>query len=127
MVATLDTIVVGALVLYVFDDGNVDIWKVLTIAAIEFPLKYIVYYLHERVWENFRVEGETHNKRTLKKSISWRIVATTMTFLIALVVLKESNEAGTAALVLAIIEFFSKFALYYVCLLYTSPSPRDRG
>lgn len=114
MVATLDTIVVGALVLYVFDDGNVDIWKVLTIAAIEFPLKYIVYYLHERVWENFRVEGETHNKRTLKKSISWRIVATTMTFLIALVVLKESNEAGTAALVLAIIEFFSKFALYYV-------------
>jgi len=113
-VATLDTIAVGALVLYIFDDGNVDIWKVLTIAAWEFPLKYIIYYFHERAWEHFRVEGETDNKRTLKKSISWRIVATTMTFIIAAVVLKESEEAGKAALVLAIIEFFSKFALYYV-------------
>jgi len=77
-VATVDTIVAGALVLYFFNQGEVELWKVFTIAAVEFPLKYLIYYLHERAWEYFRVDGESHNKRTLKKSISWRIVATTL-------------------------------------------------
>ena len=120
-VATLDTIVVGALVLYLFNHGDVELWKVFTIAAAEFPLKYLVYYLHERVWENYRNEEETDNKRTLKKSISWRIVATTMTFIIAAVVLRDVGDsgdgghgAGSLALGIAVFEFFSKFALYYV-------------
>lgn len=123
-VATLDTIVVGALVLYLFNDGDVQFWKVFTIAAVEFPLKYLIYYLHERVWERFRVDGETDNRRTLKKSISWRIVATSMTFVIALVTLfvlqdggdsgGEGHGSGSLALGIAVFEFFSKFLLYYV-------------
>ena len=120
-VATLDTIAVGALVLYFFNHGDVELWKVFTIAAAEFPLKYIVYYLHERAWERFRVDGETDNKRTLKKSISWRVVATTMTFIIAAIVLRnvngsdgEGHSSGSLAFGIAVFEFFSKFLLYYV-------------
>lgn len=127
-VATFDTIVVGTLVLYFFNHGDVAIWKVLTIAAAEFPLKYLVYYFHERAWEHYRVAGETDKKRTLKKSISWRVVATTMTFVIAAVVLRDGGahaggtQAGGAAssgfaslaFGIAVFEFFSKFILYYV-------------
>lgn len=125
VVATLDTILVGSVVLYFLNDGNIDIWKVLAIAATEFPLKYIIYYGHERAWEYYRVDGETDRKRTLKKSISWRIVATTMTFVIAAVVLGGGTSAdgesahgsggvAGAAFAIAVAEFFSKFALYYV-------------
>ncbi len=126
IVATLDTILVGAVVLYFFNDGHVDIWKVLTIAAAEFPLKYLLYYVHERGWEYVRVDGETARSRTLKKSISWRIFATAMTFLIAAVVLNGGSESADSghgiaadgvagvAFAIAIVEFFSKFALYYV-------------
>ena len=119
LVATCDTILVGALVMYFFNHGDVEIWKVLTIAAAEFPLKYLVYYAHERAWEHYRVDGETDAKRTLKKSISWRIVATAMTFVIAALVLRDgganaSSSFAGLAFGIAVFEFFSKFILYYV-------------
>ena len=123
MVATLDTIFVGTLVLYFLNHGDVELWKVLTIAAAEFPLKYLVYYLHERAWEHFRVDGETDKRRTLKKSISWRIVATAMTCVIAAIVLRDTGERAGAnatspvaglAFGIAVFEFFSKFILYYI-------------
>jgi len=108
-VATTDTIVVVALVTLWFN-GKMSIDHAIKIGVYEFLLKYVVYYLHERIWENIRSGDGLEKARTLKKAISWRLVATTMTFLIAGTVL---GGMGTLALAIAIVEFFSKFILYY--------------
>jgi len=110
VVATTDTIVVVAIVTS-FTSGGMNIAHALAIGGIEFFLKYAIYYLHERVWEGLRKGDGLDKSRTLKKAISWRIVATTMTFIIAGLVLKS---LGGVALAIAIIEFFTKFALYYL-------------
>ena len=87
-----------------------NIGHALKIGAAEFLIKFIVYYIHERVWEQLRKGDGLDQSRTLKKAISWRVVATSMTFVIAGVVLKSM---GGVALAIAIVEFFSKFVLYY--------------
>lgn len=109
VVATTDTIVVVALVTLL--NGEMSIEHAVKIGAYEFLLKYFVYYAHERVWENIRSGDGLEKSRTLKKAISWRIVATSMTFMIAGAVL---GGMGALALTIAGIEFFSKFVLYYV-------------
>lgn len=110
VVATADTIVVVAIVTSFTAEG-MSLSHAIAIGGIEFFIKYAVYYGHERVWEGLRKGDGLDKSRTLKKAISWRIVATTMTFIIAGVVL---NSLGGVALAIAIIEFFSKFALYYL-------------
>ena len=107
-VATTDTILVVALVTWL--NGELSIEHAVKIGAYEFLLKYIVYYLHERIWENIRSGDGLEKSRTFKKAISWRIVATTMTFVIAGTVL---GGMGTLALIIAAVEFFTKFILYY--------------
>jgi uncharacterized membrane protein len=109
IVATTDTIIVVALVTWL--NGKLSIEHAVQIGAYEFLLKYTVYYLHERVWENVRSGDGLEKSRTLKKAISWRIVATAMTFVLASAVL--GGMTGVA-LTIAIVEFFTKFALYYV-------------
>ena len=116
-VATTDTIVVVALVTWYH--GNMSIDHAIKIGLYEFFIKYVVYYLHERIWERLRSGEGLEKSRTLKKAISWRIVATAMTFAIAAIVLKgpggEEGQDSVAgiALAIAIVEFFSKFILYY--------------
>ena len=113
-VATVDTILVALLAIWLlksefdFSHALADATK---IGLYEFFIKLAVYYVHERVWERFRHSAGSDNARTLKKSISWRIIATSMTFLIAGVILESFDQV---ALTIAVIEFFSKFILYYV-------------
>jgi len=109
IVATLDSIVVVLLVTWLWD-GKPSIEYALKFAGWEFLLKYIVYYFHERIWEQFRSGSGLDSSRTFKKSISWRIVATTMTCLIASAYFGTTLTTG----IIATVEFFSKFALYYV-------------
>jgi uncharacterized membrane protein len=115
IVATVDTVLVFALVSFYFL-GELKLELAFTAAIIEFPVKYLVYYFHERVWENFRGGDGLDQSRTFKKSISWRIVATLMTFGLAAFVFKaqESTQVSAMAATIGIVEFFSKFALYYV-------------
>ncbi len=110
VVATTDTVIVVGLVTW-FATGTPKIQQALEIGLYEFFIKYLVYYLHERVWESLRSGDGLEKSRTLKKAISWRIVATSMTFIIAGVVL---NSIGGIALAIASVEFFSKFVLYYI-------------
>lgn len=109
-VATTDTVLVVALVTWMFTGAPA--WApAFAVAGWEFFLKYIVYYIHERVWEKYRTGTGLEQGRTLKKSISWRIIATVMTLMLAGALV----EGGTSvAIAIAIVEFFSKFALYYV-------------
>jgi len=109
IVATADTVVVVLLVTWLLT-GTPSLDDAIKIGLTEFLIKFLVYYAHERVWESFRAGDGLDNLRTLKKAVSWRIVATSMTFVIASVVL-ESFDA--VALAIAGVEFVSKFLLYY--------------
>lgn len=109
-VATVDTIVVVGLVT-LFLDGKADWTAALKVAGWEFVLKYIVYYFHERLWEKYRTGTGLEKARTLKKSISWRIIATVMTLMLAGALVKGGGKVWVT---IAIVEFFSKFALYYL-------------
>jgi|GEM_PF-312343 len=110
IVATCDTVLVVALVTWLLD-GKANIGDAVKIGVSEFILKFLVYYGHERVWEHFRTSDGLQKSRTLKKSISWRIIATTLTFILAGTIL---DDFGTTAIIITAVEFFSKFALYYI-------------
>ncbi len=109
IVATTDTVVVALAITCLF--GNCSLENALKIGGIEFVLKFAVYYVHERIWQKYHAGKEVSKKRTLYKTLSWRIVATTMTFLISGAILESFTEI---ALFIALTELFTKFALYYL-------------
>jgi len=109
IVATIDTILVVLLVTCLM--GNCSLEFAFSIAFIEFFLKLIVYYIHERIWQNIKILKRGSSKHTLFKSISWRVIATSMTFLISGTVL---DAFGQIAIYIAITELFTKFIFYYI-------------
>jgi len=109
IVATSDTILVVLLVTCLV--GECSIESAIKIGSIEFLIKFFVYYLHERIWQRLLINKNITQKTTLKKTISWRVIATTMTFLISGSILNAFDEI---ALYIALTELFTKFALYYL-------------
>ena len=109
LVATADTILV---VLFVTCfTGNCSLESAIKIGFLEFFIKFLVYYVYERIWQLSLKDGVVTKKETLYKSIIWRLVATTMTFIISGAILEAFNEI---ALYIALTELFTKFVLYYV-------------
>ena len=108
VVATTDTILIVLLITCL--TGNCSIDDAIKIGVAEFLIKFIVYYIHERIWQNLLKNVEVTSRKTLYKTISWRAIATTMTFIISGTVLNAFDEI---ALYIALIELFTKFALYY--------------
>ena len=106
-IATTDTVLVALLITCLF--GQCSLENALKIGASEFLLKLVAYYIHERIWQKYR-NADVSKKQTLYKSISWRILATTMTFVISGAILESFNEV---ALFIALTELITKFALYY--------------
>ena len=109
IVATTDTILVVLLITCL--NGTCSIDSAIKIGAIEFIIKFLVYYIHERVWQNIRLNKSVSQRQTLHKTISWRIIATTMTFIISGSILESFDQI---ALYIALTELFTKFALYYL-------------
>ena len=107
-IATTDTILVALMITCLF--GKCSIEDAIKIGAVEFLLKLLVYYMHERIWQRYRTGGSVTKLNTIYKSISWRLVATTMTFLISGAILESFDEI---ALFIALTELFTKFVLYY--------------
>ncbi len=105
----------GTLILIVFlVEGNIA--TALGIGSIEFILKLLIYYGHERVWNVYLKGQEQTPKISLFKTISWRFIASATTFVIAFLVLtsgEDSTGASKAATVVAI-EFVAKFIIYYL-------------
>jgi len=108
IVATTDTILVVWFITCFFSDCSLEI--ALKIGASEFLVKLAIYYFHERVWLNVLKKQATSTKEILYKTISWRVVATTATFIISGIILDAFDEV---ALYIALMELFTKFALYY--------------
>jgi len=91
--------------------GKCSIEDAIAIGASEFLIKLAIFYFHERIWLYYLGKQATTNKEIIRKSISWRIIATTTTFIISGIVLNGFDEV---ALYIAITELFTKFILYYV-------------
>jgi len=109
IVATIDTILVVLAVTCLMGECSLEF--AFSIAFIEFFLKLAVYYVHERVWQNVLNKLKGTQKRTLYKSISWRVIATSMTFVISGTIL---DAFGEIAMYIAITELFTKFVFYYI-------------
>ena len=109
VVATTDTILVVLLITCLTGECSID--NALKIGFIEFFIKLAVYYFHERIWLKILGKQANTNKEIIYKSISWRIVATSATFVISGIVLNSFNEI---ALYIALTELLTKFVLYYV-------------
>ncbi len=109
IVATIDTILVVLVVTCFYE--NCSLANALKIGASEFILKLVVYYFHERIWLSILNKQATTNMEIIYKTISWRVVATTTTFIISGIILESFNEI---VLFIALTELFTKFALYYL-------------
>jgi len=108
IIATLDTVAVVLLITCLFDQCSLE--DALKIGASEFLLKLAIYYFHERIWLLALKKQADTNKEILFKSISWRVIATTTTFIISGIILNSFNEI---ALYIALTELVTKFVLYY--------------
>lgn len=108
IVATGDTILVVLIVTCFFDNCSID--SAIKIGVYEFMIKYVAYYIHERLWQPALLNGLLSQRKTIYKTITWRLIATTMTFIISGTILNAFDEI---ALTIAITELFTKFALYY--------------
>lgn len=108
VIATTDTILIVLLITCLA--GKCSIEDALKIGFLEFFIKFALYYVHERIWQKFHLGKNVTKGRTLSKSVSWRIVATTTTFIISGSVLEAFNELP---LYVALSELFTKFILFY--------------
>ena len=109
IIAISDTILTVLLITCVF--GDCSFGNALAIGFLEFLIKFIAYFIHERIWLSIQFEKRFGITRTLYKTLSWRVIATVVTFIVAGEIL---NTQDNAALYIAGIETFSKSLLYYM-------------
>ncbi len=105
-VGTIDTILLSWLI-----SGNP--YTGLQIGLSEVVTKMIFYYLHERLWFKVKVgvkkNGHDSRKRHIAKTVSWRIVGTTDTMLLAWLI----TGNPLTGLKIGAAEVVTKMVLYY--------------
>ena len=109
IIAISDTILTVLLITCVF--GDCSLKNALTIGFLEFLIKLVAYFVHERIWLSIQFEKRFGVTRTIYKTLSWRVLATVITFIIAGEIL---NTKDNTALYIAGIEVFTKSLLYYM-------------
>ena len=109
IIAISDTIITVFVVTCVLGDCGVK--NALTIGVLELLIKFVGYYMNERIWLSIQFEKRFGVTRTLFKTLCWRVVATLITFIVAGKIL---NTQDNAALYIAGIEIFTKSLLYYM-------------
>ena len=109
IIAISDTILIVLLITCVF--GDCSLKNALTIGFLEFLIKLVTYFVHERIWLSIQFERRFGLTRTIYKTLSWRVLATVVTFIVAGEIL---NSKDNGALYIAGIEVFTKSLLYYM-------------
>ena len=109
IIAISDTILTVLLITCVF--GDCSLKNALTIGFLEFLIKLVAYFVHERIWVSIQFEKRFGVTRTIYKTLSWRVLAAVLTFIIAGEIL---NSKDNTALYIAGIEVFTKSLLYYM-------------
>ena len=101
IVGTIDTIILSWII-----SGNP--LSGLKIGLTEVVTKMLLYYFHERVWLKSIIKNS--NKRHLLKTITWRILGTTDTILIAWII----TGNAIIGLKIGLAEIITKMFLYYL-------------
>jgi len=101
------------LTLFFFRDDPNATEKATWVAVAEASLKMIFYYYHERIWFKIKV-GVRSAVRHLMKTVTWRIIASVTTFLVALFFFRENPTAMEKATWVAVVETFIKMLFYYI-------------
>ena len=109
IIAVSDTVLTVLLITCVF--GDCSLKNALTIGFLEFLIKLVAYFVHERIWLSIQFEKRFGVTRTIYKTLSWRVLATVVTFIIAGEIL---NTKDNTTLYIAGIEVFTKSLLYYM-------------
>lgn len=110
VIASLTTFI---LTLIFFNEDPNATQKALWVAVFESSSKMILYYYHERIWYLTKVKLRS-GVRHLIKTVTWRVIASLTTFIIALIIFKEDAQAMQKASGIAIVETFIKMLLYYL-------------
>ena len=80
----------------------------LSISGIDFFLKIVLYYFHERIW--FLSKIRNANKRHILKTFSWRAIGSLTTLIVVWIV--TGNKI--AGLKIGLVETLTKMMLYYL-------------
>ena len=108
---TTDTFILSIIIINIY--SNEFHWYLASyIAILEIFTKSFFYYIHERLWNKFNWQRlkTVSRLRSLLKAFTWRVLATTDTFVISFIVTNELKWASSIAL----IEIITKAILYYV-------------
>lgn len=109
VIALIDTILLVLLITCFFDNCSIE--SAVKIGFAELLVKLIIYYIHERIWEN-RYKGKLITSLdTLFKTISWRLIASLTTFMVAGTILENFDKIVMS---ITILELGTKFILYYL-------------
>lgn len=107
IVGTIDTILLSW-----FISGNP--FTGLKIGFAEVVTKMLLYYFHERLWFKVKLgikkNGDDSKKRHLAKTVSWRVVGTVDTMLLAWIITGDP----VTGLQIGLAEVITKMILYYV-------------
>lgn len=101
IIGTIDTIILSWII-----SGNP--FTGLKIGFAEVLTKMILYYFHERVW--FKIRFENSNQRHLFKTVTWRILGTLDTMLLAWMITGDP----ITGLKIGLTEVLTKMLLYFL-------------
>lgn len=82
----------------------------LQIGLAEVLTKMVLYYLHERLWFRLNLDKETTNWRHIAKTVSWRVVGTVDTMILAWLI----SGDPLIGLQVGLVEVITKMLLYYL-------------
>ncbi|MEO9805412.1 MAG: DUF2061 domain-containing protein [Reichenbachiella sp.] len=92
--------------------GKAELALASWLTAIETSVKIIFYYFHERIW--FKLSTNLNSKmRHIAKAVTWRLIASGTTFILALVLFGAHEGALEKATWIALIESVLKMGFYY--------------
>ena len=100
-IASMDTLVLAWIITGKISYG-------LTISIFEVFSKMILYYFHEQFW--FKSKLKNSNRRHVYKTISWRVIGTTDTFIISWIITGNPYFG----LKISFAETLTKMLLYYL-------------
>ena len=83
------------------------------VALFESTSKMLLYYYHERIWYLTKLQIRS-SIRHLFKTVTWRVIASLTTFIIAFIIFKDDAQAAEKASGIAIVETFIKMLFYYL-------------
>ena len=123
IIGTLDTFIIGKILLEYTDHVEYSTEAAGFIAILELITKTILYYFHERAWFKLNWVNISNKARHIIKTISWRLVGAIDTVLLVFLVFyfwfpnKDGSfnyiEASQIAMGMFSIEVITKIILYY--------------